>query len=177
MTIGKNEFYHKAKEALTSQGYRYFDGDKDIKGKGIHHANKPDYIAIKDNTVVIGEIKSPAENPKSGSWRQIQKSDSEEFKKIRLEVSRREREGKGKVTREVGGHEIIIRGQIPDYVRKIDITFNSPVTFQGNKRIICGYTVPISEDINVKRAFNNCSIKTMHKIDSGNGSITYLFSV
>ena len=175
MTIGKHEFYRKAKEALTSQGYQYFDGDTDIPGKGIHHANKPDYIAIKGNTVIIGEIKSPAESPKSGSWRQIQKSDSEEFKKVRLDISKREKEGR--VTPEAGGHEIIIRGQIPDYVHKIGITYELPTPFSENQKIICGYTVPEAEKMNVKQALNNCNIKVINRIDSGNGSITYLFSV
>jgi hypothetical protein len=175
MTVGKNEFYYKAQEALTSHGYQFFDGDKDIRGKGIHHANKPDYIAIKGNTVVIGEIKSPAESPKTGSWRQIQKGDSEEFKKIRLDVVKREWEGN--LLPEVGGHEIIIRGQIPDYMRKIGITYELPVSFSGKQNIICGYTVPMTEQMNVKRALDNCNVKTINRIDGGNGSITYLFSV
>jgi hypothetical protein len=175
MTIGKNEFYCKAKEALTSEGYQYFDGDKDIKGKGRQHANKPDYIAVKGRTIIIGEIKSPAENPRSGSWRQIQKSDSEEFKKVRLEVSKREKDNK--VKPEIGGHEIIIRGQVPDYVRKMGITYDLPIPISESQTIICGYTVPISEEMNVKQGLDNCNIKITNRIDSGNGSITYLFSV
>jgi hypothetical protein len=62
MADGKHEFYSKAEDALIAPGYRYFDGDRDIKGKGRQHANKPDYIAAKGNAVIIGEIKSPAEN-------------------------------------------------------------------------------------------------------------------
>jgi len=57
---------------LKSKGYEYYDGDRDISGKGRRHANKPDYIAVKNGKVYIGEIKSPAEGPKSGSWRQSQ---------------------------------------------------------------------------------------------------------
>lgn len=71
---GKKEFYRKVQEALRSMGYEYFDGDRDIPGKGRQRANKSDFIAVKDNRVYIGEIKSPAEGPKSGSWRQIQKA-------------------------------------------------------------------------------------------------------
>jgi hypothetical protein len=52
---GKKEFYKKAEKSLTSKGYQYFDGDRDIHGKGKQHSNRPDYIAIKDNTIVIGE--------------------------------------------------------------------------------------------------------------------------
>ena len=62
MTIGKHEFYSKAEDALTAHGYRYFDGDRDLKGKGRQHANKPDYIAAKGSIAIIGEIKSPAES-------------------------------------------------------------------------------------------------------------------
>jgi len=67
---GKKEFYKKVEESLKSKGYKYFDGDRDIPGKGRQHASKPDFIAVKDNRVYIGEIKSPAESPKSTSWRQ-----------------------------------------------------------------------------------------------------------
>jgi len=173
MTIGKSEFYHKAKEALTAHGYQYFDGDKDIQGKGIHHANKPDYIAAKGNTIIIGEIKSPAESPKSGSWRQIQNSDSEEFKKVRLEVLKREKEGK--VAPEVGGHEIIIRGQIPDYVHKIGITYDLPVLALSKSKLIMGYTAPAVESKNIEQALNNCGIGSYKKFEDVNGTVTYVF--
>jgi len=48
---GKKEFYKKVEEALKSKGYEYYDGDRDIPGKGRQHANKPDFIAVKDNKV------------------------------------------------------------------------------------------------------------------------------
>ena len=100
------------------------DGDRDIKGKGRRHANKPDYIAVKDGAIIIGEIKSPSEPPTSGSWRTIQPADSEVFKAVRTEVSAREKAGE--ISKEVGGHEIIIRGQIPDYIMKINDTYELP---------------------------------------------------
>ena len=52
---GAIEFYKKAKEVLESKGYHYY-GEDDIKGIGSSHASKPDYIAVKGNVVVIGEI-------------------------------------------------------------------------------------------------------------------------
>ena len=113
MIEGKEEFYKKAEEALKSKGYQYY-GEKDIVGIRSGHSSKPDYIAVKDGIVIIGEIKSPKEGPKSAMWRQIQRGDSEEFKAVRLDVARREEAGE--LSREVGGHEIIIRGQIPDYI-------------------------------------------------------------
>jgi len=71
MTEGKEEFYKKAEEALKRSGYQYY-GEKYIVGIGSSHSSKPDYIAVKDDIVVIGEIKSPREGPKSAIWRQIQ---------------------------------------------------------------------------------------------------------
>jgi len=171
---GKKEFYKKVEKALKSQGYNYFDGDRDIPGKGRQHANKPDYIAVKDNKVYIGEIKSPAEGPKSGSWRQIQNSDTEQFKAVRMDVVKREKAGL--LLPEIGGHEIIIRGQIADYVRKIGINFDLPPSVSTNMEIRMAYSMPESEEQNVEKALANCKKKVHEKIDTGNGSITYLFS-
>lgn len=171
---GKKEFYKKVEEALKSKGYVYYDGDRDIPGKGRQHANKPDYIAVKDNKVYIGEIKSPAEGPKSGSWRQIQNSDTEEFAAVRLDVAKREKAGL--LLPEIGGHEIIICGQIADYVRKIGINFDLPESVSPNMEIRRAYSMPESEEQNVAKALENCKKIVYEKIDLGNGSITYLFS-
>lgn len=169
--MGKKEFYPKVAEAFKSQGYQYFDGDKDIRGKGRSHASKPDYIAVKENTIIIGEIKSPDEGPTSSSWREVQNSDSENFKKVRQEVT--EREKAGKVSKEVGGHEIIIRGQIPDYVSKIGKTYDLPEEVPGNGNIKCGYSIPVTESGNVKAALKNQKIR-FEKI-SHNESTNYIF--
>lgn len=170
---GKKEFYRKDEEALRSKGYEYYDGDRDIPGKGRQHANKPDFIAIKGNKVYIGEIKSPAEGPISGSWRQVQNSDTEEFAAVREDVARREKVGL--VEPEVGGHEIIIRGQIADYVRKIGINFNLPASVPSRAQIMMAYSFPKTEERNVKRALLNCGKKLDDKIGTGNGSVTYCF--
>ena len=123
MSVGKSDFYSKAEEALKSKGFKYYDGDRDISGKGRQHLNRPDFIAVKDNKVIIGEIKSPAEGPKSGSWRQEQNSDWDPFRLVRKTVAEREKNG---LPQEIGGHEIIINGQIPDYVQKADINYDLP---------------------------------------------------
>lgn len=170
---GKKEFYRKVEEALRSVGYEYFDGDRDIPGKGRQHANKPDFIAAKGNTVYIGEIKSPAEGPKSGSWRQRQNSDAEDFAAVREEVLRREKVGL--LQPEVGGHEIIIRGQIADYVRKIGINFDLPASLSRNMKVLMAYSFPEAEEGNVRKALSNCGKKVHEKIETGNGSVTYLF--
>ena len=170
---GKKEFYKKVKKALESRGYRYY-GEEDIKGIGSSHMSKPDYIAVKGDIVVIGEIKSPKEGPTSASWRQVQNSDGEEFKKVRLDVARREKEGK--ISREVGGHEIIIRGQIPDYLYKMNKTYKVPFNL-GNERTKGGYTVPPEEKRNTRDAFNSCQILIDETIDVGNRSVTFVFEM
>lgn len=171
---GKKEFYQKVEEALKSKGYDYYDGDRDIPGKGRRHANKPDFIAVKGSKVFIGEIKSPAEGPKSGSWRQIQNSDTEQFKAVRMDVAKREKAGL--VLPEIGGHEIIICGQIADYVRKIGINYDLPASLPKNIEILMAYSMPEAEERNVEKALANCGKKAYEKVNSGNGSITYLFS-
>lgn len=173
MAEGKEEFYPKVYEALTKAGFQVFSS-KEIPGKGPSHASKPDYIAVKGNMVVIGEIKAPAEPPTSSSWRQIQNSDGDNFKKVRLDVARREIAGE--LPKEIGGHEIIIRGQIPDYIEKIGRTYDLPSSIPDGGKILAGYTLHIQEQRNVERAFTNC-MKTIHKkIHNGNGSVTYIFN-
>lgn len=173
MMEDKKGFYKKVEEALRSKGYEYFDGDRDIQGKGRQHASKPDYIAVKGDRVYIGEIKSPAEGPKSGSWRQRQDSDTEEFAAVRMEVAKREKAGL--LPPEIGGHEIIIRGQIADYVRKIGINFDLPASLSRRMEIMMAYSFPEAEEVNVKKALLTLG-KTVHdRLDTGNGSVTYFF--
>jgi hypothetical protein len=172
--IGKTSFYPKAEEALISEGFEYFDGDKRIKGKSAAHRSKPDYVAIKDRNCIIGETKSPDEPPTSGSWRQVQPNDSPEFAIVREEVKSRERSGR--LDPETGGHEIIIRGQIPDYVSKIGKTYDLPPGVSV-KKIRGGYTVPSDQSNNVETALKNCGKDDYEKIDTGNGSITYTFDL
>lgn len=169
--MGKKEFYPKVAEAFKLKGFQYFDGDKDIRGKGRSHASKPDYIAVKGNMIVIGEIKSPDEGPTSPSWRKVQNSDSENFIKIRQEVA--EREKVGKVSKDVGGHEIIIRGQIPDYISKLRKTYDLPKEVPINGNIKCGYSIPVTESENVEAALKNQKI-IFEKI-SHNESTNYIF--
>jgi hypothetical protein len=169
---GKTSFYPKAEEALKTSGFEYFDGDKQIKGKSAAHRSKPDYVALKDNDCVVGEIKSPDEPPTSGSWRQIQPNDSNNFAKVREDVKRREKSGR--LNPEVGGHEIIIRGQIPDYASKIGKTYDLPDNASG-KKIRGGYTVPSEQAVNVEVALGNCDKKNCQRIDTGNGTVTFIF--
>jgi hypothetical protein len=128
---GKSEFYPKVRESFIAAGYEYYDGDEDIKGKTRQQRRKPDYIAVKGEQIIIGEIKSPNEPPSSGSWRQKQPNDSTEFAKVRQDVLDLERSGM--IDPNVGGHGIIIRGQIPDYISKIGVTYDLPISKSGAK--------------------------------------------
>ena len=91
-----------------------------------------------------------------------------------MEVANREKAGL--VSPEIGGHEIIIRGQIADYVRKIGINFDLPDSLSQNIEIQMGYTFPASETKNVEQALKNCRKIVHEKIDTGNGSTTLIFS-
>jgi len=173
---GKNEFYPKVKELFIEAGYEYFDGDEDIKGKTRQHRRKPDYIALKGDLMIIGEIKSPNESPTSGSWRQKQPNDSDEFTKVRQDIHDLEKAGMKDPN--VGGHGIIIRGQIPDYIAKIGVTYDLPVSAPG-LTIKGGYTVPSAQAKNVKAALSDCGKIKYQVIGNGNGNgdgvVTYIF--
>jgi hypothetical protein len=171
VVAGKKEFYGLAKDALEKEGYTYYDGGI-LKGKTRGHARKPDYIAEKDDHIVIGETKAPAEPPTSSSWRRVRKTDSPEFSKVRREVA--EREAAGQVSKEVGGHEIIIRGQLADYVKQIGKTYDLPAGAVG-KKIRCAYTCPAEQLANVRAAMKNSGISKFECVDNGKGSITFIF--
>jgi len=169
---GKKEFYPKVKESLIAAGFEYYDGDQDIKGKTRQHRRRPDYIAVKGDLIIIGEIKSPDEPPTSGSWRQKQPNDSPEFAKVRQDID--DLESAGMIDPNVGGHGIIIRGQIPDYIRNIGVTYDLPASVPGST-IKGGYTVPSEQAQNVKVALSNCGKVKYQVIGNGNGPVTYIF--
>jgi hypothetical protein len=176
MMSGKNEFYPKVKELFVTAGYEYFDGDEDIKGKTRQHRRKPDFIAVKDDLIIIGEIKSSNEPPTSASWRKKQPNDSDEFAKVRQDIL--DLEESGMVDPNVGGHGIIIRGQIPDYISKIGVTYDLPASVPGSI-IKGGYTVPSAQAKNVKIALSNCGKIKYQVIGNGNGDglVTYIFEL
>jgi len=171
---GKNEFYPKVENSLMSAGYAYFDGDRDIKGKTRQHQRKPDYIAAKNGEIIIGEIKSPNEPPTSGSWRQKQPNDSHGFAEVRQQV--RDREKAGIVKPEIGGHEIIIRGQIPDYVSHLGVTYDLPTGIAGGV-IKGGYTVPSEQAPNAKQALKNSGKGNFLMLENGGHAVTFVFDI
>lgn len=171
---GKKIFYLKAKELFLEAGFEYFDGDADVKGKTSRHRRKPDYIAVKGNLVVIGEIKSPKEPPSSASWRKKKPNDSAAFAKVRQDIL--DLESAGMLDPNVGGHGIIIRGQIPDYVSNMGITYDLPVALSESK-VKGGYTVPCEQAENVESALSNCGKIKYQKLNNGNGLVTYIFEL
>jgi len=169
---GKKLFYPKVEKAFLSKGYEFYSEDK-IHGKGRSHLSKPDYVAVKNDIIIIGETKSPNEGPTTSSWRQTQKNDTNNFKIVRADVSKREKTGA--VSKKVGGHEIIIRGQIPDYVNKIGRTFYLPDGLKDDADIKGGYSFPSSETENVEKALKNCGISKYEKIDTNNGTTSIIY--
>jgi hypothetical protein len=162
----------KTKEALESKGWIFF-GDNQIKGKTKQHKQKPDFVATKGITVIIGEIKSGTEMKSyQSSYRQPQPSDSVQFRRIRADVT--ERESKGLVEKDVGKHEIVIMGQIKEYKNLAGKTYDFPVDTAG-KQIKAGYAVPVNEAENLEKALKNCEKHAFEKIDTGNGMVTYVF--
>jgi hypothetical protein len=168
----KSSFYPRFQDDLTSCGYEFWD---EIKGKGPSHSSKPDYLARKGQFIVIGEIKSPSEGPLTPSWRVPQHSDTDEFVRVRQCVAKRERDGL--ISRKAGGHEIIIRGQIPDYLSKIGQTYDPPFPLLFNVKFMGAYSSPQSESANIEQAFSNCRKKFSEKIIGREGTVTYIFAI
>ena len=167
------ESYARVRDAFESDGWQFYD-NRQIKGKTKQHPKKPDFIATKDNILVIGEVKSGTEmGVYQSSYRQIQPSDSEEFARVRCEVA--EREKKGLVEEGVGKHEIVICGQLDEYRRLAGITYDFPAGLDtSGKYIMAGYSVPASEEENVEKALINRGKRVFAEIDSGNWMLTYI---
>ncbi len=195
---GKDIFYPKVSKSITDAGYDYHH---DIKGKGKSHANKPDFIAVKGNEILYGEIKSGKELSSTSSWRNAPKRErsniekkkftevrdeirkradliDEEIKKLRKEKSsiNIKTSGDGKLQerkaainrridelkaqKRINDHEIIIRGQIPDYIRMQGKNYELPRGIELEGRVVRGaYTVPSSETADVEVAFKNIGKK------------------
>ena len=71
---------------------------------------------------------------------------------VRQDVVTRERQGS--LDPNIGVHEIIIRGQIPNYASNIGKTYDLPAGVNAQK-IRGGYSVPENQSNNVEAALNN----------------------
>jgi hypothetical protein len=191
---GKEAFYPRVRGIMEHNGYKYNDK---VPGKGVHHANKPDFVAESRNEILIGESKSPKELQSSSAWRKSPKND--QFPTIREEVrgkiekldqkiSRLQRERRklfeearnatdeanrvGLLNRreqlkdqiaalrnekKIADHEIIIRGQIPDYIKKRGINYNYPEGLNPDGKVVkAAYAVSPESAGNVRKAFEAC---------------------
>jgi len=166
----KKDFYKKVMDDLQKQGYQI---ESKIKGKSRSHAKKPDYLAIYDNNIIIGEIKSPKEGPETPSWRQVQKSDSNQLLAVREKVKQLEQVDRN--CKKVVGHVIVILGQLPEYKDCINKTFELPLKCQ-NLNILFGYSVPKDQEENVECAFKLCKIKILNKV-MGCNNVTFIYDV
>jgi hypothetical protein len=159
---GKKEFYAKAendiRSFLGSEGYDLYFTEDDLRGH-----SKPDGFAANSKTgnAVVVEIKSPKEPPETSSWRQIQPSDTEGFKRVRQEIV--QKESTGELTKKVGGHIIIINGQLEYYK---EIISNGKVKLPSNAPMISSmrtaYVMPQEHRNDVITALRTIGRKYRH---------------
>ena len=158
--MNKKQFYPLVKELLESKGFVYYP-EEAIKGIG-RGSRKPDFVAIKGNMFLVGEIKSPAETPLSSSWRSEQPYDSENMRTVRRMVRSMEKEGR--VPPEVGGHAIIMLGQIPEYIMLLGKRWLPPEPIEG-KKIVGAYAFPVQWRDQVEKALLSFGIESVLRID------------
>jgi len=133
--------------ALSKAKLAYFDGQS-ITGVGTGHQRKPDYLGYSPTDLALGEWKSSFEPPTTSSWRSVRQSDPEAFTQIRQQVAGREQNG---LSKDIGGHIIIIEGQLADYATQIGSSYRLP--WSAN-HIKFAYTIPLEQKDNVLAAFN-----------------------
>jgi len=152
----KEEFYPLVKKLLERKGYKYYS-EEDLRGKG-RGRRKPDFVAIRGNWFLIGEIKSPSEPPTSGSWRTVQSFDTENMRHVREMVKALEKEGK--IAPEVGGHAIIMLGQVYEYLLLMGERWLPPEPVEGYQ-ILGAYAFPVEWSHEVEEALRFFRIKPL----------------
>ena len=143
----KKDFYPHIEDLFAGHGYRYYPEEK-IKGLG-RGSRKPDFVAVKKEIFAIGEIKSPAEPPQSSSWRSVQPYDSPEMEMVRKKV--KELEASGQVSPEIGGHAIILLGQLKEYMALMGKRWVPPESPE-NKTMLLAYAFPSQWSSSVAQA-------------------------
>jgi len=76
----------------------------------------------------------------------------------------------------VGGHGIIIRGQIPGYVSNLGIAYDLPAGISGGT-IKGGYSVPAEQAGNVVNALKNCGKRGYRVVENGGQAATFIFDL
>lgn len=159
---GKKEFYAKAetdiKSFLSREGYDLYFTEDELRGH-----SKPDGFAANSKTgnAVVVEIKSPKEPPSTACWRQIQPSDTEGFKRVRQDIV--EKESSGKLGKDVGGHIIIINGQLEYYKEIISLgKVRLPSTAPRIISMKTAYVLPQEHRANVITALRTIGRRYKH---------------
>lgn len=174
---GKETFYPKTYEDLEQNGYKVYREEDLTHGKGENSHVKPgDGIAVKENEIIVLEIKSPKEVfPNTLADGSSLKNDY--LEKTRLDVN--ERVKNGELSKEVGKHEIFLaQSEYNAFNFKDGITGmkegNIPL---DGKDIKVGYSVPKEEMNSVVEALKNKGI-TDYKVYTGdNSTITFVYDL
>jgi hypothetical protein len=155
---------------LSQAKLAYFHGEA-LRRIGTGHQRKPDYLGYSPTDLVLGEWKSTFEPPTTGSWRAVRPSDPAPFTQIRQQVATWEKNG---LPRDVGGHIIIIQGQLADYAGQIGKSYELPWPATPTK---LAYTVPLGQKANVESAFREIEsrLRIRYDIEAHEGEITVTF--
>jgi len=172
MQKGQVKFIEKADLAFTLSKAKlaYFDGES-ITGIGTGHQRKPDYLGYSPTDLALGEWKSSFEPPVTSSWRTVRESDPEAFTQMRQQVASWEQNG---LSKDIGGHIIIIAGQLADYATQIGVSYELPWSATHTK---FAYTVPLEQKANVLAAFNETEtrLNKKYEFESFEGIVTITF--
>ena len=155
---------------LSQAKLAYFDGQA-ITGIGTGHQRKPDYLGYSPTDLALGEWKSTFEPPTTSSWRTVRPTDPDEFTQTRQQVASWEQRG---LSKDVGGHIIIIEGQLADYAEQIGRSYELPWSTSHTK---FAYTVALGQKDNVAAAFDEIESRLQKKYDfeSYEGAVTVTF--
>lgn len=155
---------------LSQARLAYFDGQA-ITGIGTGHQRKPDYLGYSPTDLALGEWKSTFEPPTTSSWRTVRESDPAEFTQTREQVAGWEQSG---LSKDIGGHIIIIEGQLADYSRQIGRSYELP---WARSHIKLAYTVSLKQKDNVVAAFNEIEsrLQKRYTFESYLGGVTVTF--
>jgi len=161
------EYYKQLKKKIISlfgTTHNLYYGDPNFQCSsndkiiGINSTCKPDWIAIKKtkDEIIIGEIKTVSENPARSDYRKkSSENESQVFTGVRTNIKNEEEQGR--ISKKIGGQVIIIQGQIPEYQRKMKVTWTVPEldTFDYSSVPVkhC-YSFPSARNGDVRAAYN-----------------------
>lgn len=166
--VKKEDFYPLVGELFREKGYTYYP-ERAIKGMGRGGSRKPDFVATDEKSFIIGEIKSPAEPPQSSSWRTVQSYDSSNMREVRERVRQLERSGQ--LSPEVGGHAIILFGQLEEYLNLMGDRWLPPEE-PGDRMILLAYAYPIQWKESVEQVLETFSLLPFGRLRGSQVEVT-----